>query len=117
MNFLVDAQLPRRLARLLTAANHNALHTLDLPHGNATPDTDLCAICGRETRILVTKDTGFPNSFFLKGERPRLLLVSTRNIPNKELESRLRKHLLARKDPFDSFAIVELVRAGMRVQG
>jgi predicted nuclease of predicted toxin-antitoxin system len=34
MKFLVDAQLPRRLARLLTATGHDAIHTLDLPRGN-----------------------------------------------------------------------------------
>ncbi|MDQ2808544.1 MAG: DUF5615 family PIN-like protein [Chloroflexota bacterium] len=38
MNFLVDAQLPRRLAALLQQAGHNAIHTLDLAEGNRTPD-------------------------------------------------------------------------------
>ncbi len=37
MNFLVDAQLPRRLARILTGAGHDAVHTLDLPNANRTP--------------------------------------------------------------------------------
>ncbi len=38
MKFLVDAQLPRRLSRSLTALNHDAIHTLDLPRHNLTPD-------------------------------------------------------------------------------
>ena len=29
MKFLVDAQLPRRLARRLQAAGHDAIHTID----------------------------------------------------------------------------------------
>ena len=31
MKFLVDAQLPIRLARFLQASGHDAIHTLDLP--------------------------------------------------------------------------------------
>jgi predicted nuclease of predicted toxin-antitoxin system len=30
MKFVVDAQLPRRLARELAAAGHDVMHTLDL---------------------------------------------------------------------------------------
>jgi predicted nuclease of predicted toxin-antitoxin system len=39
MKFLVDAQLPRRLAALLQQAGHDTIHTLDLPLGNRTTDT------------------------------------------------------------------------------
>jgi hypothetical protein len=38
MKFLVDAHLPRRLAHQLRAFGHEAVHTLDLPRGNRTPD-------------------------------------------------------------------------------
>jgi predicted nuclease of predicted toxin-antitoxin system len=34
MKFLVDAQLPRRLAQWLQAEGHEAVHTRDLPKGN-----------------------------------------------------------------------------------
>jgi predicted nuclease of predicted toxin-antitoxin system len=36
MKFLADAQLPRRLARWLSAQGHDAVHTLELPAGNRT---------------------------------------------------------------------------------
>ena len=32
MKFLVDAQLPVRLARFLQASGYDTLHTRDLPH-------------------------------------------------------------------------------------
>ncbi len=41
MNFLIDANLPRRLVRIFQERGHNAVHTLDLPEGNATTDTAL----------------------------------------------------------------------------
>jgi predicted nuclease of predicted toxin-antitoxin system len=38
VNFLIDAQLPRRMAGWLTAAGCDAVHTLDLPAGNRATD-------------------------------------------------------------------------------
>ena len=43
MKFLVDAQLPRRLANWLNQAGHDTLHILDLPKKNLTSDNDLVA--------------------------------------------------------------------------
>jgi predicted nuclease of predicted toxin-antitoxin system len=48
MKFAVDAPLPRRLARQLAAAGHDALHCLDLRLGNRTPDDDIAALAANE---------------------------------------------------------------------
>ena len=116
MNFLVDAQLPRRLARFLTAAQHDAVHTLDLPRGNRTPDVELCEICRREHRVLATKDSDFTTSFFLRREPAQLLLVSTGNITNRELEALFKTQLAAIVQAFGSAAFVELDRSGVTVR-
>jgi predicted nuclease of predicted toxin-antitoxin system len=117
MNFLIDAQLPRRLARFLTTAQHDAVHTLDLPGGNRTPDAELCEICRRDDRVLVTKDSDFTNSFLLRREPPRLLVVSTGNITNRELETLFRAHLSDLVSAFISSSFVELDRSGLTVRG
>lgn len=41
MKFLLDAQLPRGLALRLLDQACDCLHTLDLPDGNRTSDTDI----------------------------------------------------------------------------
>ena len=41
MIFLIDAQLPRQLARLLQQYGHQAYHTLDLPRQNRTDDDEI----------------------------------------------------------------------------
>lgn len=115
MKFLVDAQLPRRLARLLKAANYDALHTLDLPRGNLTPDDELIDVCAEENRILVSKDLEFADSFLLKRAPARLLLVSTGNIANKEIETLFLTHLPKIAEAFDSSAFIELDRSGMTI--
>lgn len=41
MNWLIDAQLPRRLAHRLRTEGEDVLHALDLPDGNRTTDAAL----------------------------------------------------------------------------
>lgn len=50
MKFLIDAQLPRRLAGWLFAQGHDALHTLDLPSGNRTQDTEIIQFAQQDDR-------------------------------------------------------------------
>jgi len=95
MKFIVDAQLPRRLARELAASGHDALHTLDLPTGNRTPDTEIVAAALSECRVVVTKDNDFVTSFQMKRMPPKLLLISTGNISNDALSKLVAANLTA----------------------
>ena len=76
MKFLIDAQLPRRLAHQLGVAGFETTHTLDLPQGNRTTDQTLITLSLKEQYIIVTKDSDFVESFLLKHEPWKLLLVS-----------------------------------------
>jgi predicted nuclease of predicted toxin-antitoxin system len=64
MKFIVDAQLPRRLAMELAAAGHDVAHTLDLPLGNRTPDREIASLAANEARIVITKDSDFVTTFY-----------------------------------------------------
>ncbi len=109
MRFLVDAQLPRRLAFWLMESGHDALHTLDLPAANLTKDRDLIARAVQDDRIVVTKDSDFVQSFLLSGQ-PLLLLVSTGNIANAELEKLVRTNFPDIEAAFKSSQFVEITR-------
>lgn len=87
MKLLVDAQLPRRLAHCLRGLGFDVVHTLDLPRRNRTPDALILEISVDEQRIVVTKDSDFVDTFLLHRRPPKLLLVSTGNIRNSELEA------------------------------
>jgi predicted nuclease of predicted toxin-antitoxin system len=50
MNFLVDAQLPRRMTAWLAAAGCDAVHTLDLLDGNRTSDEQINNLAEQEQR-------------------------------------------------------------------
>ena len=108
MRFIVDAQLPSRLARDLCTAGHDARHTLELPLGNRTPDGQLAALAASEDRVLITKDGDFVTSFLLHGAPPKLLLISTGNISNDALSHLLTANLSKLVTAFASHRFVEL---------
>ena len=87
MKFLIDAQLPRRMTAWLSSAGCDAVHTLDLPDGNRTTDEQVLECAAREQRAVVTKDSDFVNSHLLQARPAKLLLVSTGNISNRDLEA------------------------------
>lgn len=115
MKFLVDAQLPRRVALRLREAGHDALHTLDLPGGNNTPDEEILVIAAREQRVVVTKDADFVNSFHLTHQPEKLLLISTGNITNADLEALLLPNIDAMIAAFSGNDFVELTRTALVV--
>lgn len=108
MKFLVDAQLPRKLCRWLREAGNDVVHTLDLPLGNATPDSVILAIAEREQRIVVTKDEDFVQSHLIAGRPHKLLLIATGNIANTEPESLLRKNLARIEQALQTGYFVEI---------
>ena len=110
MRLLIDAQLPRRLAYHLRDAGHDAVHTLDLPLGNRTPDADLIALAAADDRVIVTKDGDFASHRALAGV-PRLLHVAVGNCSNAELEQLLLSQLDAIEKAFGSVGFVELTRS------
>jgi predicted nuclease of predicted toxin-antitoxin system len=115
MNFLIDAQLPRRLCRVLTAEGNDAVHTLDLPNANRTTDAEINAISAQEERVVITKDSDFVDSFLLSKMPHKLLLISTGNISNKDLEALFTPLVPALMAAFQSHDYVELTRTALIV--
>jgi predicted nuclease of predicted toxin-antitoxin system len=109
MRFLVDAQLPRRLAAWLNETGFDTVHTLELPLGNRTSDTLINDVSINEQRIVITKDSDFVDSFLLHKKPSRLLLISTGNIRNAELEALFQANIEKLKEAFEAgFEFVEL---------
>src|SRR6476659_4485982 len=93
MKFLIDAQLPRRLAIQFQQAGLEATHTLELPDGNRSTDQALINLSLANQSVLVTKDSDFVESFLLKKEPWKLMLGSTGNIGNSELLSLFERNI------------------------
>ena len=115
MKLLIDAQLPRRLVRDFAAAGVDALHPLDLPQGNRTPDAELTALALREGRIVMTKDADFVASFWLQRRPEKLLLVSTGNIANDALWQLIAANLPQITAALTEHHFVELNRTALTI--
>ena len=114
MKFPVDAHNCRDiLSASLKWSGHDVLHTLDLPSGNRTPDWRINEISVEEQRIVVTKDADFVNSFLISGEPYKLLLVSTGNVSNKELDGLFAKNLSAIVAALEIYDFVEITRTSL----
>ena len=94
----------------LQEAGHSALHTRDLPAGNRTPDSDINTVVSQEPYILVTKDADFVNTFWLRRVPPKLFLIATGNIGNRDLEKLLLEHLPEVVAAFSTYEFLELNR-------
>jgi predicted nuclease of predicted toxin-antitoxin system len=117
MKLVLDAQLPKRLLRSLTSAGCDVVHTSDLPVGNRTPDDGVIDFADRESRVVVTKDADFVDSFLLTGRPQKLLLVSTGNITNNDLELLILPLVPTLDTEFQKHNFLELDRSGMTVRG
>lgn len=113
MKFLVDAQLPRRLAAHLNQAGCDALHTLDLPNGNTTTDDVILLIAESEQRVVISKDADFVHSFHLDGKPEKLLVISTGNISNAALDELFLPNLPSIIAAFQYSSFIELTNSDL----
>lgn len=107
MKFLVDAQLPLRLARRLRDAGYDAIHTRELPQQNTTPDSRINVISIQEERVVITKDSDFVDSFFTIQLPYKLLLVTTGNSKNVDLDILFTTHLSLIVDLLSQHSYIE----------
>jgi predicted nuclease of predicted toxin-antitoxin system len=108
MKLIIDAQLPRRLCHVLRELGHDVVHTLDLPNKNKTKDQEIILLARKESRIVMTKDSDFVDSFILRGEPERLWLVSTGNIKNEDLQTLIVNNVASVELLFEQARFVEI---------
>jgi len=117
VKFLVDAQLPRRLAVRLRERGHDAIHTLDLRRGNHTTDFEINELSAQESRVVITKDSDFVDSLHVRGEPWKLLWVTTGNIRNDELEKLFFANLDRIVEALETNVYIELSRTAVIIHG
>lgn len=110
MKFIIDAQLPKSLSDFLKAAGFDSVHTLELPQMNRTGDAAIIEKADSESRIVITKDADFLDSYLLFGKPSKLLLVRTGNIPNNDLLKLFQDNLDILQSSFMQCNFVEMTR-------
>lgn len=105
MRFVVDAQLPPALARLLSAHGHVAEHVFEIGLTEAV-DRDIWRYALDHDAVIVTKDEDFPDMVALGREAPVVVWVRVGNTR--------RRALLDWFEPLIQ-TIVEMAEAGSRL--
>jgi predicted nuclease of predicted toxin-antitoxin system len=108
MKFIVDAQLPFLLVELLNQKGCDAIHTDDLDLKERTTDNEIRVIEESESRIVITKDDDFLDSYLIKKSPPKLLLVTKGNIKNRQLLDLFRFHIRTIVESFGTNNYLEL---------
>lgn len=108
MKFIVDAQLPKSLARFLTEKGYDTVHTLDLPLKNATGDSYINQLSIQQKRIVISKDSDFYDSFLAKQEPYKLLYLTVGNLRNSQLFALFTNNLTIIIEELQKGSIVEM---------
>jgi predicted nuclease of predicted toxin-antitoxin system len=101
----------------LASAGCDVTHTLDLPDANQTTDEQINDVAGREQRVVITKDADFVDSHLLRGRPPKLLLISTGNISNRDLEALIMPLIPDIVRELGAHSFLELGRTGIVIRG
>lgn len=108
MRFLLDAQLPPVLSKVLSGLGHDCRPITDWSDGEKWHDKYVSEQADREKRIRVTKDLDFYYGHMTSGSPRLLLLITTGNCKNSYLSNLFRKHHEQLKQAFESSSLVEL---------
>jgi predicted nuclease of predicted toxin-antitoxin system len=117
VKFLIDAQLPRKLATALASGGHEVVHTLWLPDKNRTSDSYIRRLADADGRVVVTKDADFVTSHLLLGSPAKLLQIATGNLSNPELCQLILGNLARVEAAFATANFVELTTTSLIVHG
>ena len=70
----------------MSEQGYEAIHTLDLPDQNKTPDAEIIRITAEDAvSVVISKDKDFPEQRIIRGLPERLLWITTGNIRNDAL--------------------------------
>ena len=108
MKFLVDANLPFKLALNLRNKGFDVLHTDNLPNKEETSDKEIRDLSVEQDRIVISKDSDFLDSHLIVGIPKKFLYISTGNIINRDLILLIEQNLLQIIQLFKEYDLIEL---------
>ncbi len=117
MKFLIDENLPLRLAKLLAMSGHDAVHVRDLEAASA-PDSTIMELATGENRVIVSADTDFGALLaHARATRPSVILVrEIVGLHPEALTSVILGQLDTLEPHFQTGAIAAITPTGIRVR-
>jgi predicted nuclease of predicted toxin-antitoxin system len=85
MRFLCDVHISYKLTKHLISLGFDSIHVNEILDKSETKDSDICKFADQNNYVIISKDSDFRDSFFVKRTPKRLIKINLGNIPNQEL--------------------------------
>jgi predicted nuclease of predicted toxin-antitoxin system len=85
MRFLCDVHISYKLTKHLISLGFDSIHVNEILDKSETKDSDICKFADQNNYVIISKDSDFRDSFFVKQTPKRLIKINLGNIPNQEL--------------------------------
>lgn len=108
MKYILDAQISFRVSKFLQSKGFDVIHTLDLRDKDFTTDDEIRRISKIESRIVISKDSDFLDSYLIKKIPNKLLFITTGNIDNKNLFMLFENNFSLIDELFEEHSLIEL---------
>jgi len=85
MRFLCDVHISYKLTKHLISLGFDTIHVNEILDKSETKDSDLCRFADQNNYVIISKDSDFRDSYFVKQTPKRLIKINLGNIPNQQL--------------------------------
>jgi len=85
MKFLCDVHISYKIVKRLNSLGYESIHINDILEKCHTKDSDICDYADTNNLIVITKDSDFRDSFYIKKTPKKLIKINLGNITNQEL--------------------------------
>jgi len=85
MKFLCDVHISLKLVNHLKSLGLEAVHVNEILEKWNTTDNKICEFADKNDFIVITKDSDFRNTFYIKKSPKKLIKINLGNISNIEL--------------------------------
>jgi len=85
MRFLCDVYISYKLTKHLISLGFDSIHVNEILDKSETKDSDLCKYADQNNYVIISKDSDFRDSYFVKQTPKRLIKINLGNISNQEL--------------------------------
>jgi predicted nuclease of predicted toxin-antitoxin system len=98
MKFLCDVHISYKLAKHIESLGYEAIHVNSILDKWYSKDNDIADYSDKNNFIIISKDSDFRDSYFVKKSPKKLIKINLGNISNTELIDTFTKLLAKLKD-------------------
>ncbi len=116
MQFLCDVHISLKLVSRLNSLGYSSMHVNQMPDKWHTTDKNICDFADTNNLVVITKDSDFKDSFFIRHSPRKLIKISLGNISNTRLISIFEEnhHKISKLETSDTF-LLEIDKTGLRI--